>query len=97
MRESTLSSVNKADEVADAILVRRLTNAGLALIAPWLGVLALSGWEPPLIPNTWAFGAAIANTFAMLAFAGWTVFSGDRKSWRKAFDTANNSKRSENP
>lgn len=90
MRHTTVSSANAADEVADAILVRRLTNAGLALIAPWLVVLALSGWEPPLIPPNWAFGAAIANTFATLVFAAWTVFSGDRKTWRKAFDKANN-------
>lgn len=91
MPENTLSSANKADETADAILVRRLTNAGLALIAPWLVVLALSGWEPPLIPSAWAFGGALAVSFATLAFAAWSVFSGDRKTWRKAFNKANGS------
>ena len=85
----TLSSVNKADEVADAILVRRLTHAGLALIAPWLVVLAISIRGSPLVPSTWAFAAAVANTFATLAFAAWTLFPGDRKTWRKAFEKAN--------
>jgi hypothetical protein len=85
--------VNQADAIADAILVRRLTNAGLSLIASWLVVLAVSGWDSPLIPGNWVFGTAIIVTVATLAFATWTVVLGDRKAWRKAFDQASEPKK----
>ena len=88
MRATPFESAAQADAVADAVLVRRLTNAGLSLIAPWLIVLALSGWSTPFIPGDWIFAAAIAITAAALGFASWAALPGDRKTWREAYAKA---------
>ena len=93
MPATPLQCINEADATADAILVRRLTNAGLSLIAPWLVVLAISGWDSRFIPGNWIFGAAIIVTIGTLAYATWTVGFGDRTAWRKAFENANRTNR----
>lgn len=91
MRASILFSTDTADAVADALLVRRLTNAGLALIAIWATVFALSGWENWFDSEWWVFAAAIVITCSTLGFAAWTATFGDRKAWRRAFNKSRES------
>lgn len=78
----------EADRVANHICRRRLMNASLAAAAAWLTyvnpftleVRTESGW-------LW-LGAVIAASIGATAYALWSVTSGDRRAWMRAFHAA---------
>lgn len=79
----------EADRIANAICRRRLMHAALTAAAAWFTYVNPFTFEVRTDAGWIWLGAVIAASGAAAGYALWSITTGDRRAWMRAFhDTA---------